>query len=435
VLENWDLTGSSRTFSGEDKPGVNTVVHNATPSSNSAVFPAGARTGFWPHDLILWLLPIMLVAQVIVWSTLLPAWGLRGIADFRQLYTGGYMLRTGHAKELSNWDAQKRYEDMLVPLGSDYMLPINHLPYEELLFVPLSFLGYRSAYLVFLLFNGFLLGVSIWLLHPNMKKLSDRWKWFPFLLFAAFYPISRAMIQGQDSIILLTLLAGALWALDRNLDLMAGLLIGASVFKFQIAIPIALLFLIWRRWRLFIGFTITGTIAGLISLWLIGFHGLRAYADTLLGMSVHLNSTADMHRYGTIPTAMTNLRGLETAVLHNLVPPFLIQIMIVASSIVILWIAARRPPSLPLAITAAALVSYHFLSHDASILIVPIATVLCCGSVLGAAVASVLFFLPIVTAVHSAVPVAFVLLVFFFFQAYSKSKSAEQPPKTGEMLA
>lgn len=413
---------------------MNTVVHNVAPRSNSASLPAGARARFWPYELILWLLPFMLVAQVVVWCALLPAWGLRGIADFRQLYTGGYMLRTGHAKELSNWDAQRRYEDMLVPLGSEYVLPINHLPSEELLFVPLSFMSYRSAYLVFLLLNGVLVGVSMWLLRPHMTALAERWKWFPILLFAAFYPISRAMIQGQDSIILLTLFAGALWALDRDRDLLAGLLIGAGVFKFQVAVPIVLLFLLWRRWKVFVGFAISSAAAGLISLWLIGFRGLRDYAGTLLGMSVRLNSTADMLRYGTIPVAMINLRGLETAALHNLVPPSLIQVIVFASSVVILWLAAKRPASLPLAITASALVSYHFLSHDASILIIPIATVLCCRSLWAAAIAAVLFFLTFVTALHSAVPVAFVLLVFFFFQAYSKS-AGPAPLETEEVLA
>lgn len=415
---------------------MNIVVQNAAPSSNSAVFSTSARIRFWPYDLILWLLPFMLLAQVVVWCALLPAWGLRGIADFRQLYTGGYMLRTGHAKEMTNWDEQKRYEDMLVPIGSEYVLPINHLPYEELLFVPLSLMGYRSAYLVFLACNSALLGVCIWLLWPRMRALSDRWKWFPILLFAAFYPISRAMIQGQDSIILLALFAGALWALDRDLDLMAGLLIGAGVFKFQVAVPIAVLFLLWRRWRVFIGFTITSTISGLLSLCLIGFHGIREYVDGLLRMSVRLSSAEEMRHYGAIPTAMINLRGLETAALQNVIPPVLVQVIIFASSIVILWLAARRPASLPLAITAAVLVSYHFLSHDASILIIPIATVLCCGSERGAAVGAVLFLLPFITAVHSAVPVAFVLLVFFFFQTYSKSGSAESLPlKTEEVPA
>lgn len=84
MLENWNMTGSSRILSEEEKPDVNAVVHDAVQNSDSAVFPTGGRTRFWPRDLILWLLPIMLVAQVTVQSALLPPWGLGGIADFRQ---------------------------------------------------------------------------------------------------------------------------------------------------------------------------------------------------------------------------------------------------------------------------------------------------------------------------------------------------------------
>jgi len=35
---------------------------------------------FWPCDLILWLLPVILVLQIAIWSVFLPNGGLRGIA-------------------------------------------------------------------------------------------------------------------------------------------------------------------------------------------------------------------------------------------------------------------------------------------------------------------------------------------------------------------
>ena len=100
---------------------------------------------FWPYDLILWLLPVILVLQIAIWSVFLPNGGLKGIADFRPFYTGGYMIRTGHRKELCNYDAQKRFEDALVPVDITFMLPIIHLPFEELLFLPLSLFSYRTA--------------------------------------------------------------------------------------------------------------------------------------------------------------------------------------------------------------------------------------------------------------------------------------------------
>jgi Glycosyltransferase family 87 len=348
---------------------------------------------FWPHDLILGLLPLILSAQALLWAAYLPA-GLRGIADFRQLYSGGYMIRTGHAKQLYNYDAGRQFEEALVPVGGPFMLPINHLAFEELLFVPLSLFSYRTAYWTFLAFNGTLLVVCSRLLRVRLRILSDRWKWFLACLFAAFFPISRALTHGQDSIIMLTLLAGALWSLDHESELTAGLLVGMGVFKFQIAIPIALLFLAWRRWRFSAGFAISGVAAGLLSLWLVGLDGAREYAHTMVAMSVHLSSKADMVRYETYPAAMLNLRGLASATLNRLLPQVGVQVIVFLCSAAVLWLAARRRPSLELAITAASLASYHFLPHDASILIIPIAAALCSRSVWNGAVAILLLLAP-----------------------------------------
>lgn len=345
---------------------------------------------FWPYDLILWLLPVILVLQIAIWSVFLPNGGLRGIADFRPFYTGGYMIRTGHRKELCNYDAQKRFEDALVPVDIAFMLPIIHLPFEELLFLPLSFFSYRTAYWMFLVLNGALLTICIRLLRSHMSVLSTRWKWFPVFLFAGFYPVSRAAVQGQDSIIMLTLLAGALWSLDHGSEMAAGLLVGLGVFKFQIVIPIALLFMMWRRWRFCAGFAVSGATAALVSLWLVGFDGAREYAGTLLGMSLHLNSRADILHYGAIPTSMFNLRGLITAVLGGTLPQSGILLVIITSSVAVLAVAARQRPSLPLAILASSLVSYHFQSHDASILIIPLAAALSSRSVWSGAVAALL---------------------------------------------
>ena len=89
------------------------------------------------------------------WLFLLPVF-LGGRADFRQLYIGGYMLRTGHAHELYDYMAQKRFEDLLVS-PAQVALPVNHLAYEELLFMPFSLMSYRTAYFAFLAFNLLLL--------------------------------------------------------------------------------------------------------------------------------------------------------------------------------------------------------------------------------------------------------------------------------------
>ena len=394
-----------------------------TAATSTITTPRIQTAGFWPHDLILGMLPVILTVQAFLWAAYVPA-GLHGISDLRQLYTGGYMIRTGHQKELYNYDLQWQLEKSLV--GGQLMLPVNHLAFEELFFAPLSLFSYRTAYWVFLIFNTFLLASCVRLLKSRMKILSDRWRWFPALLSATFYPISRALVLGQDSIIMLTLLAGALYALDCDKEMTAGLLLGAGMFKFQIVIPIALLFLIWRRWRVCTGFVISGGAAGLISLGLVGLGGTKEYMSMLSGMSLHLNSSADMVRYGTFPTAMMNLRGLATALLEGTLSATGLQFAVFVSSAAVLLIAAKRQPSLPLAIMAGSLVSYHFLCHDASILIIPLATTLCSKSVWSGAAALLLFLAPIVSVRPSYGYLAAIPLIVLFALSSSGRVSTKE---------
>jgi glycosyl transferase family 87 len=347
----------------------------------------------WLHDLILGLFPLLIGFEVLLWTVYLPL-GIRGIADFRQFYTGGYMIRTGHARELYDHDIPLRLEESLVPVGAHFLLSITHPAFEELLFVPLSLLSYRGAYFVFMAFNGGLLILCVWLMRFRLIVLSERWKWFPALLFAAFYPITRTLTQGQDSIIMVALLAAALRSLDTGKEMTAGLLVGIGIFKFQIALPIALLFVIWRRWRFALGFGISSSVAALTSLWIVGTDGARRYVDILFSMSVHLSSRLDTFRDPTTPFEMLNLRGLISAIYANLSPP-LIQVLVFAASAVVLLLAARQRPSLPLAITAGSLVSYHFIAHDASILIIVIAAALCSASVRNAVLAVLLLIAPL----------------------------------------
>lgn len=88
---------------------------------------------FWPLELALGLLPFSLLMQVVVWAIYLP-FGLHAIADFRSLYTGGYMVRTGHAYELFDFDAQMKFQTVFFPQAVKTSRSIaNHPAYEELL--------------------------------------------------------------------------------------------------------------------------------------------------------------------------------------------------------------------------------------------------------------------------------------------------------------
>jgi Glycosyltransferase family 87 len=335
---------------------------------------------FWPRELLVALLPVLVVLEILAWFAYFPV-GLRGVADFRSLYTSGYMARTGHAAQLYDHDTVQQFENELVPVGRTLNLAMDHPAYEEVIFAPLSVLPYRAAFIVFIIVNLGVVVLCVRLLAPSFRVLSERWKGLPALLFAAYFPITKAINSGQDSIILLALLAATFVYSQRRRDLHAGLLTGLGLFKFQIVIPIALLFFLWKRWRFVMGFAISSAVAGLVSLLWVGVNGTRQYVSMLLGMSLNLKSAADGARYELSPQSMLNLRGLFSAIGEGRVSHWWLQGLIAAASVAVLLLAARRRPSLPLAIVAASLVSYHFNSQDASILMIPLGLCLCGGSV------------------------------------------------------
>jgi len=75
---------------------------------------------------------------------------------------------------------------------------------------------------------------------------------------------------------------------------------------------------------------------------------------------------------------MPNLRGLIYALTRSIVSAFWIQAITAITSLgMLLWIALKGNTrsshlQLPLAITAAAVLSYHLFSHDLAILLIPI---------------------------------------------------------------
>lgn len=351
----------------------------------SATAPKDAGK-FWPHDLVLGLTPFLLVIQALICFFYLPL-GLRGAADFRSFYTGAYMVRTGHAGELYDFETQMRFHRQLLPEAAGTSVTMNHPAFEELLFLPLSLLPYRAAFWSFFAVNLGLLAVSLRLLAPYLSRLTDRWPWFPVLLCAEFFPILRTLLQGQDSILLLALLCAAFVLLDRDQPIWAGVLVGCGVFRYQIAIPIVVLYLLWRNWKFVTGFAASATLAACISLGIVGFHGAMAYAKYTHAVSLGMATEADMAHYSISPLTMLNLRGLVSAILWGKVPHFWTQALIFTTSALVILLASRLRPSLSLAIVVASLVSYHFLAHDASIWLIPIFVALCETSVGGALLA------------------------------------------------
>jgi Glycosyltransferase family 87 len=310
---------------------------------------------------------ILLTFQVGILFYAIPTLGLKGALDFRTLYAAGYMVRTGHARQLHNHDADREFQKQSVG-ASDAGNHYNHLAYESLFFVPFSLLSYRAAYFAFLGLNIVLLVISYRLMRPYLGLVDHASAFLSCAPFLAFFPVTSALAHGQVSVILLALFVAAMILYNRGNEMTAGALVGITLFKFQYGLPFVLLFLIWRRYRFVAGFAISGLVVLALSLSLIGFAGFNDYLHDLASTS----SEAGMQRYSIPPERMPNIRGLiYTLGIGRLSETTLLIATAICSAAVLFW-ASRRRPDFSLAVTAAFLVSYHGLIPDATLLVIPL---------------------------------------------------------------
>jgi hypothetical protein len=304
--------------------------------------------------------------------------GKSGRVDFRHLYTAGYMVRVGHAADVYDYTLYEKFQNELVGPAQG-ALPFNHLAYEALFYAPFSLLNYRHAYLAFLAANLIILAASIRMLRELFSPLTQVWPYLPIAIVVCFLPVAMALIEGQDSLILLALFAAAIAAECAQEDLKAGVLVGLTLFKFQYAIPVVLLFLVWKRWRFLTGFAISGLAVVGISVWLTGFSGSVLYARSIIAMSARYSS-ANGVLYGIHPEGMPNLRGIAYVLTRGSVS--VTHWIVLIGSAAVMVCGALKRPWLPGALLAALLVSYHQVIADTSLLALPAGLVLA-GSLTG----------------------------------------------------
>jgi hypothetical protein len=287
------------------------------------------------------------------------------------------MVRTGHARELYDYNAQKLFQDQRVS-REPVLMPFIRPPFDALLFVPFSFLSYSSAYVAFLILSIALLVAAVRLLRPWTENLRAGHKWLPIAIFASFVPVASALMLGQDSILLLALFSASMLALEKERDVTAGALAGLGLFKFHLLIPLALLLLCWRRFRFFAGFSSIAAALAMISIWVASAAQIRFYAESLLNIGQGGNGGAhELLRYPLPVTMMASVHGLVNGLFGEpSISRTIVTILLVVGVISCVAIAVPKAcPTewlIPIALTTAVLVSYYLFIYDLTILLLPL---------------------------------------------------------------
>jgi hypothetical protein len=269
--------------------------------------------------------------------------------DFNAFYLAGWLARTSQI-------------DKLYPLNPP-TFDFIHPAYEAPLFVPLSFLPQRLAYLAWIGVNLFLVSLVVYLLRNEIKHLRSISRGFPIALALAFFPVPYAIAQGQDSILLAALVTLAFLKMKSGHQFSAGALLGFGAFRFQLLIPIALLFLAWKMWKPVIGMISGATVGLLGSIAVTGISGQLQYAKMLRLLANPSNQHVQR---------MSNLRALLFT--SGVSSPLAVTVMSVLALALLGWLGRRLNPdrALLFAVGASCLVSYHLFLHDMSVLLIPL---------------------------------------------------------------
>jgi len=306
----------------------------------------------------------------------------KGDPDFTAFYTAARILREGRSANLYDPATQNAVQFEFATNQDIRHGPLPYIcpPYEALVFVPLTFLPYAQAFLLWNGLNLAMVALIAVLLRRSLTSLQDiqLWEWILGLL--AFFPVFINFLQGQDAILLLLLFILGFRALDRDADFLAGCWFGMAVFKYHFVVPLILILALWKGRKVVLGFAATASAATLLSLTIVGWRGALkypAYAWFVVSVPGH----------GQTPIGlMTNLVGLAIGwpILEPIAGPLRLLAIAASMALLIAVMHMRRWVILPGnkaafrlgfagAVIATVLVPYLTNTHDLCLLVLPLA--------------------------------------------------------------
>ncbi len=235
------------------------------------------------HGLIL----ALCLWSVYLWNISTPglidrAGNLKG-TDFLHFYTLGSVALTHHGVDLYNMRAQAEIAAQRVPAAAGVQYLPLYPPQVSILFAPFARLSYPMALILWLVLSTLIYGLCcycVWRTCPDLRNHG-----FTVLILALAFPAFWHLIAwGQTSALALAFFVLAFFALREQHEFLAGLAFGCLIFKPQLGLALAIVFLITLRWKIIAG-ALLSAAAELIVAWLYyGPAPLREWSHILLNI-------------------------------------------------------------------------------------------------------------------------------------------------------
>jgi alpha-1,2-mannosyltransferase len=222
--------------------------------------------------------------SVYAWNVATPglfdrAGNLKG-TDFLHFYTLGSLALAHRGADLYNMSAQSQLVAQRVPAATGIRYLPVYPPQVSILFAPFAHLSYPCALVLWLTLSSLIYGTCIyvlWRICPNLRNYG-----LTVLVLALAFPAFWHLIAwGQTSALALACFTLAFFALHAERELLAGLALGCLIFKPQLGLAAAVIFVDTRRWKVVAG-ALLSALAQLAAAWIYyGPDSLRTWIQTL----------------------------------------------------------------------------------------------------------------------------------------------------------
>jgi len=178
--------------------------------------------------------------------------GLVKGTDFLHFYTLGNLALHGRGDLLYDMRAQAELTHQFVSRAPDSVYVALYGPQMSLFFAPFARLPYGWALTAWLALNLLIYAFCCYAVWKKCPSLHAH-RWTVVILAVAFPGLFHLFAWGQTSGLALLCFTLAFLALENDRPLLAGLAIGSLIFKPQLGLAAAVVFLFARQWKVVAG--------------------------------------------------------------------------------------------------------------------------------------------------------------------------------------
>ena len=287
--------------------------------------------------------------------------------DFPAFYAAGSIAADGDWANLYDPDRQLAEQARLFPESDESFLYFAYPPHAAAAYRPLAALDYRLAYTIHSVLMAAAAVGALALMRPMVPLLRRH---FELAAIGAllFNPVLRAVTGGQNTALLLLGVA-AVWRLVHDdEDVAAGLVVALLLYKPQVAVPLAGVLVLDRRWR-----AVASAAVGGMGVWALGaavmgtgwlatwWSEVRAFAE--------VDAEVNGHNAISWLGVAEHLLGAGSTAAYAVAAPLVVATI---AAVALAWLSPRCDLATRFAVTAAGvlLMSPHAMFYDAGLLVI-----------------------------------------------------------------